>query len=153
MKKILVIEDDPVIRSNILELLDAEGFEGIGASGGESGIRAGLENPPELVICDIMMPDADGYAVLSALRADPRTAAVPFIFLTAKADRADVRAGMNLGADDYVTKPFTRSEILESIRARFERAEAVAASLRSSQVEEAAPHDARCSWPDPSGVI
>ena len=115
MSIILVIEDDPLVRANILDLLEAEGFDGRGAADGDAGIRIALEQPPDLVICDIMMPGADGYAVFRALRSNARTAQVPFVFLTARADRSDVRGGIGLGADDYVTKPFTRLELLHSI--------------------------------------
>ena len=123
-----------------MELLNAEGFEATGAQNGRLGLEAALRDPPAIVICDIRMPEFDGFQVLEAIRANPATRSVPFIFLTAKADRADVRAGMNMGADDYVTKPFTRAELLEAIRARFVRH----ASMRS--VPDLAPSKTDASF-------
>ncbi|MBD1928179.1 hybrid sensor histidine kinase/response regulator [Trichocoleus sp. FACHB-90] len=125
MKKILVIEDEPAVRNNLLLLLKAEGFEFIGAENGDVGVKFATVHKPDLIICDIMMPDFDGYAVLNTLRQDQATAMIPFIFLTAKTDRADLRQGMQLGADDYLTKPFTRAELLEAIAIRLKKQEAV----------------------------
>lgn len=121
MKKILVIEDEPAVRGNILELLEAEDFEVVGAENGFIGAMWAQEYLPDLIICDVMMPEVDGYEVLSALRQVPATAAIPFIFLTAMVDKADIRQGMDLGADDYLTKPFTRSELLGAIASRFNK--------------------------------
>lgn len=121
MKKILVIEDEPPVRANILELLEAEDFEAVGAENGFIGAMWAQEHLPDLIICDVMMPEVDGYEVLSALRQVPTTAAIPFIFLTAMADKADIRQGMDLGADDYLTKPFTRAELLGAISSRFSK--------------------------------
>ncbi|MCL1475923.1 response regulator [Argonema antarcticum A004/B2] len=119
MKKILVIEDEALIRSNILDLLESENFQTIGAENGGIGIRLAQEQIPDLIICDIMMPDMDGYSVLTELRQNPVTEMIPFIFLTAKADRDDLRLGMELGADDYITKPCTLTELVSAIAARF----------------------------------
>jgi two-component system response regulator AtoC len=121
MSKILVIEDDPAVRGNILDLLEAEGFAGIGAANGKQGIELAVQQLPDLVICDVGMPGIDGFEVFEILSAQPATAALPFIFLSARAERADVRRGMALGADDYLTKPFTRTELLDSIRVRLKR--------------------------------
>lgn len=121
MTKILVIEDEEAIRENILELLTAENFEAAGAENGLVGVSIAREILPDLIICDVMMPDLDGYGVLTALRQDPVTAAIPFIFLTAKAERADLRQAMESGADDYVTKPCTPTELLKAIAARLKR--------------------------------
>ncbi len=121
MKKILVIEDEPTVRANILELLEAEDFDAVGAENGFIGAMWAQENLPDLIICDVMMPEVDGYEVLSALRQVPSTAVIPFIFLTAMADKADIRQGMDLGADDYLTKPFTRAELLGAIASRFNK--------------------------------
>jgi signal transduction histidine kinase len=121
MKKILVIEDEQSVRENLLELLDAEDFEVCGAGDGKSGVELAKAEIPNLIICDVMMPELDGYGVLKALRQNPALATIPFIFLTAKADKMDLRRGMELGADDYVTKPFTRLELLGAIAARFEK--------------------------------
>ena len=121
MSKILVIEDDEGIRSNVLDLLEAEDLQGIGAADGRSGIALAVQHLPDLIICDVMMPEIDGYGVLEILSQRAETAAIPFIFLSARAERADVRRGMAQGADDYLTKPFTRVELLEAIRARILR--------------------------------
>jgi len=121
MYKILVIEDERSIRINLLKLLSAEGFQTIGADNGNSGINLARSEQPDVIICDVLMPDLDGYGVLKALQQDPVTAIIPFIFLTAKADRADWRQAMALGADDYLTKPFTRAELLDAIASRLQK--------------------------------
>jgi diguanylate cyclase (GGDEF)-like protein len=118
MKKILVIEDEEFVRENIEELLDAEGFEVISAENGRIGVDLAKVMIPDLILCDVMMPELDGYNVLTALRQDSVTAAVPFIFLTAKSAKTDFRQGMELGANDYITKPFTRAELLGAIASR-----------------------------------
>ncbi|MBD0343882.1 MAG: EAL domain-containing protein [Coleofasciculus sp. Co-bin14] len=121
MNKILVIEDERAIRINLLKLLGAEGFHVIAAENGKEGVQLAHTEPPDLIICDILMPELDGYGVLRTLQQDPVTATIPFIFLTAKSDRSDWRQGMNLGADDYLTKPFTRAELLEAIASRLQK--------------------------------
>ena len=121
--RVLVIEDDGSIRDSLLELLEAEGYTVHGGENGLIGLRLVNEFKPDLIICDIMMPELDGYGVYDRLQANPATALIPFIFLTAKADRADQRRGMSLGADDYVTKPFTRHEILETIERQLAKRE------------------------------
>ncbi len=118
MKKILVIEDEEFVRENIEELLDAEGFEVISAENGRIGVDLAKVMIPDLILCDVMMPELDGYNVLTALRQDSVTATVPFIFLTAKSAKTDFRQGMELGANDYITKPFTRAELLGAIASR-----------------------------------
>lgn len=118
MQKILVIEDEEAVRTNLLDLLEAENFKPIGAENGRIGIQLAQEHLPDLIICDIMMPELDGIGVLATLRDEPATNTIPFIFLTAKADRAELRQGMELGADDYLTKPFTPEELLQAIAAR-----------------------------------
>ena len=120
-KKILVIEDDAITRNIFLDGLEAEGFYTIGAENGRVGILKAQENLPDLVICDIMMPDMNGFGVLAALRQDPVTAITPFIFLTGSNTKADIRKGMDLGADDYVTKPATVEELLRAITTRLEK--------------------------------
>jgi DNA-binding response OmpR family regulator len=120
-----VIEDEPLVRANIVELLDAEDFDVVSAENGFMGALWAQENIPDLIICDVMMPEVNGYEVLSALRQEPMTATIPFIFLTAMADKADIRHGMELGADDYLTKPFTRAELLGAIATRFAKHEVV----------------------------
>lgn len=121
MNKILVIEDEFLIRENLLERLGAEGFDTVGAENGLDGVKLALADRPDLIICDVMMPELDGYDVLRTLRQNPNTAAIPFIFLTAKADKAALRQGMELGADDYLTKPFTKTELLGAIATRLEK--------------------------------
>ncbi|WP_404786807.1 response regulator [Altericista sp. CCNU0014] len=121
MDRILVIEDELAVRSNIMKMLRFENFEIIGAENGEVGLKLADEQLPELILCDIMMPGLDGYEVRRRLCENSATAIIPFIFLTAKADRADVRRGMVSGADDYLTKPFTRTELLEAISARLDK--------------------------------
>lgn len=123
MKKILVIEDDQPIRISISELLTIEQFEAIEAENGYQGLQLAQEVQPDLIICDIMMPDIDGYTVLYQLQQDSATANIPFIFLTAKTERQDQRIGMELGADDYITKPFTTTELLEAVRTRLKKQE------------------------------
>jgi YesN/AraC family two-component response regulator len=121
VKKILVIEDEAQSREMFLESMEEEGFEIIGAENGVVGIQKAKEHLPDLVICDIVMPEIDGYGVLSALRQYPQTAVTPFIFLTAKTTRSELRQGMELGADDYISKPSTIEEILGAIAAQFKK--------------------------------
>jgi DNA-binding NarL/FixJ family response regulator len=123
MKKILVIEDEPEMRRNLLTILKLEKFQPIGAENGRAGLAAVQRDKPDLILCDVMMPELDGHGVLDALRQDEATAAIPFIFLTAKGEKEDLRNGMNLGADDYLTKPVARLDLLEAIQARLLRAE------------------------------
>lgn len=121
MAKILVIEDDLTIRTALLKMLSAENHEAIAASEGQTGLSLAKGHRPDLILCDIMMPGCDGYEVLTQLQQDPATASIPFIFLTAKADRQDIRQGMAMGADDYLTKPFTRQELIEAIATRLNK--------------------------------
>lgn len=125
MKKILVIEDEKPVLTNIIEILESGGFSAIGAENGEIGVQLATQEIPDLIICDIMMPVLDGYGVLTKLRSQPLTEIIPFIFLTAKADKSDLRQGMNLGADDYISKPFRRRELLEAVNTRLEKQAAV----------------------------
>lgn len=120
-KKILIVEDDAMTRRIFLDGLQAEGFETIDAENGNTGIQKAQENLPDLVICDIMMPDMDGFSVLAALRQDPVTSILPFIFLTGSDTKASLRKGMELGADDYITKPCTVHQLLKAINARLEK--------------------------------
>lgn len=133
-KKILVIEDELTVRDNILELLTAENFEVFGADDGKSGVELAKAHQPDLIICDVMMPELDGFGVLSSLRSSPDTATIPFIFLTAKVDKTDFRQGMSLGADDYLTKPFSASELLKAISVRVEK-QAVIAQQQVQKLE------------------
>ncbi len=121
MKKILIIEDSSQMRANLILMLEMEGFVVFSAEDGYRGVELARNKAPDLILCDIMMPGLDGYGVLQALRADPATAPIPLIFLTAKGEKADQRAGMNLGADDYLVKPVGRAELLATIAARLQR--------------------------------
>ncbi|MEH2321290.1 EAL domain-containing response regulator [Nostoc sp.] len=121
MPKILIIEDEEAVRENILDLLEAEGFETLAAANGRIGLHLAISEAPDLILCDLMMPEMDGYGVLRALREDRSTAIIPFIFLTAKSAKSDFRQGMDMGADDYITKPFTRAELLSAIMNRLEK--------------------------------
>jgi len=122
MKKILVIEDEPEMRRNITTILRLEKFHPIAAENGRVGVELAAKERPDLVLCDVMMPELDGYGVLEALRENAQTASVPFIFLTAKGEKPDIRAGMNLGADDYLTKPVAKADLIDAILSRLERA-------------------------------
>jgi CheY-like chemotaxis protein len=120
MKKILVIEDESFIRENLLELLEIEGFQAIGAENGFVGVRLAKEHQPDLILCDVMMPELDGYGVLAALRQDPIAAKIPFLFLTASADRNNLQRIRELGMNDYILKPFNVDNFLAAIAARME---------------------------------
>lgn len=122
MKKILVIEDEPEMRRNLATILRLENFQPLTAENGRVGLESVRTNKPDLILCDVMMPELDGYGVIAALRADAETVTIPFIFLTAKGEKPDIRAGMNLGADDYLTKPVAKADLLAAIRSRLERA-------------------------------
>lgn len=121
MKKILIIEDEEYIREGAALLLEDQGFATITAEDGAIGIDMALSEAPDLILCDVMMPNIDGYGVLYRLRQEPTTAGIPFIFLTAKVDRTSVRMGMDLGADDYLTKPFTLDELVGAVNTRLEK--------------------------------
>jgi diguanylate cyclase len=125
VKKILVIEDEEPVRSVIIAFLNIAEFQVLEAADGLAGIEIAKQHIPDLIICDVNMPKMDGYGVITTLRNDPLTATIPFIFLTGKSERQDLRVGMNLGADDYLTKPFRRAELLEAIEARFAKQAAV----------------------------
>jgi CheY-like chemotaxis protein len=116
MAKILVIEDEAAIRANLRRLLTAEGYEVVCAADGAAGVRTAAHEQPDVVLCDVLMPVMDGYGVLAALRQSPETARIPFIFLTASADRADRRLALDHGADEYITKPFKLQDVLAAIK-------------------------------------
>ncbi|MDX2099165.1 MAG: response regulator, partial [Leptolyngbyaceae cyanobacterium bins.59] len=146
-KKILIIEDEPIIRETIADLLEMEQYRTLTAENGQTGVQLAQEQFPDLILCDIAMPEMDGHGVLNTLRQNPRTANIPFIFLTAKADKQDLRHGMELGADDYLTKPFTPDELIRAIETRFNRqalseqqAQQKLEELRSS-ITHALPHE------------
>lgn len=125
MKKILIIEDNPEIRENIGEILELADYSVLLAENGKRGVELATNEKPDLIVCDIMMPELDGYGVLHILSKKESTASIPFIFLTAKAEKADMRKGMGLGADDYLTKPFDDTELLDSIESRLRKVEAL----------------------------
>jgi DNA-binding response OmpR family regulator len=121
MSKILLIEDNTEMRENTSEILSFAKYTVVTAENGRVGVEKAKRENPDLIICDVMMPDMDGYEVLQMLSRNPGTAGVPFIFLTAKADKGDIRKGMNLGADDYLTKPFDETELIHAIEVRLKR--------------------------------
>lgn len=121
MKRLLLIEDNNDIRENTAEILELGGYAVETAENGKIGVEKALANKPDLIICDVMMPVLDGYGVLHLLNINPELKGIPFIFLTAKAERGDFRKGMEMGADDYVTKPFTEIELLSAIESRLNK--------------------------------
>ena len=123
MKKILIIEDEPEMRRNIATLLRFHEYEPIAAGNGREGVEAARREKPDLILCDVMMPELDGYGVLQALQTDVLLARTPFIFLTAKGEKDDLRSGMNLGADDYLTKPVANADLVRAIEARLRRSQ------------------------------
>lgn len=122
-KKILLIEDNKDMRENTAEILELSKYKVFTAKNGKEGVELAQKNKPDLIICDIMMPVLDGYGVLHLLAKNSETANIPFIYLTAKADRTDFRKGMEMGADDYVTKPFDDIELLNAIESRLKKSE------------------------------
>ena len=125
MKKILLIEDNIEVRENTAEILELANFIVLQAENGKQGFEIAQAEKPDLIICDIMMPVLDGYGVIHMLSKHPETAYIPFIFLTAKSDRSDFRKGMEMGADDYITKPFDDVELLKAIESRLKKSEAL----------------------------
>jgi DNA-binding NarL/FixJ family response regulator len=123
MKTILIIEDEPEMRRNLATVLRLENYQPITAENGKVGIELAREHVPDLILCDVMMPGLDGYGVLQILCKDAALAPIPFIFLTAKGERDDLRSGMNLGADDYLTKPVAKADLLQAIESRLRRSE------------------------------
>ncbi len=143
MKKILVIEDQPDVRENIAELLELSGFQVITAEDGAVGVDMALEHKPDLILCDVMMPRLDGFTVLNILSKRPETSDVPFIFLTAKTEKEDIRKGMNLGADDYITKPFSKEELITAVTTRLQKSERLKSFSRTAEGLSAFINEAR----------
>lgn len=149
MTKVLVIEDARALREDIVEMLSLEGFEALGAENGRVGVELANKERPGLIVCDIMMPEKDGYEVLEDIRRNPHTATIPFIFLTAKTEKVNVRHGMMLGADDYLTKPFRIGELFESIQLQLKKRQELneAANRRLEDLRKniitALPHELR----------
>lgn len=121
MKKILVIEDNQQVRENVEEILELADYSVLTAPNGKKGVEIAIESMPDLIICDIMMPVLDGYGVLHLLNMNPATFGIPFIFLTAKSEKSDLRKGMEMGADDYLTKPFDGIELLKAVEIRLKK--------------------------------
>jgi len=137
--KILVIDDETILRNEIVNWLTFEDYEVFSADNGLDGVAKAKKYLPDLIICDVTMPYLDGFGVLFEVHSDPATAHIPFIFETARASHDDIRHGMNLGADDYITKPFTRKQLLQAIQQRLEK---VAAREKAHQIELMQLHDA-----------
>ena len=129
MKTILVIEDNEDIRENVEEILTLSDYKVLTAQNGKEGVDIAQKNQPDLIICDIMMPGIDGYGVLHVLHKDPLTQNIPFIFLTSKSERSDFRAAMEMGADDYITKPFSGNELLNAIESRLKKNDIIRKNL------------------------
>lgn len=121
MKKILIIEDEPQTCENLATILEMEGYQPLTALNGRRGVELAMTERPDLILCDVTMPELDGHSVLKVLRDTIATATTPFIFLTARGERNDLREGMNLGADDYLVKPATATELLGAVEARLKR--------------------------------
>ena len=132
MKRIVLIEDSPDLRETTQEILELADYKVFTAENGKAGIELVKSEKPDLVICDIMMPELDGYGVLKILGKNPETAGIPFIFLSAKTEKSEVRKGMNLGADDYITKPFDDTELLDAIDTRLHRSERLKKEFQAS---------------------
>ncbi len=123
MASVLVIDDNPDIRDNTAEILELAGYTSLTAENGKKGVETALREKPDIIICDIMMPELDGYGVLHLLQKNADTRNIPFIFLTAKTERSDLRKGMEMGADDYITKPFEEIELLNAVEVRLKKKE------------------------------
>jgi DNA-binding NarL/FixJ family response regulator len=127
------------MRRNISTILRLEGFASLAAENGRAGVETAMKEKPDLILCDVMMPELDGYGVIKELQNDPSTMNIPFIFLTAKGERNDVRSGMNLGADDYLTKPIDKNELVRAIQTRLSRAEQLARRTFKPNFDSAEP--------------
>ena len=132
MPKILVIEDEQPLLNDIMEMLEYSSYDVSGTPDGNEALEFARQHRPDVILCDIMMPGIDGYEVLKQLRQHPLTATIPFIFITAKADRDSMRQGMNMGADDYLTKPFTFDELTTAIETRLQRQQAVVDTVENN---------------------
>jgi DNA-binding NarL/FixJ family response regulator len=142
MKTILIIEDQPDMRENVATILEMENYAVLTADHGQRGLEIARDEKPDLILCDVMMPRMDGHAVLQKLREDPTIAGTPFIFLTARGEKQDQRTGMNLGADDYLTKPATATDLLAAVSARLDREQKRPAADFNPDFSSAAPLEA-----------
>src|SRR5919112_2374518 len=131
-KTVLVIDDNNDIRENTAEILELAGYKTFTAENGKRGVEVAAKEKPSVIVCDIMMPELDGYGVLHLLRKNPDTRNIPFIFLTAKTERGDFRKGMEMGADDYITKPFEDIELLNAVEVRLKKYEILEQNYSSS---------------------
>lgn len=136
MTTILVIEDDFTLRDNVKKILESADYKVITASDGISGISIAKNFLPDLILSDIMMPTQDGFYVKAKLEEDTKTRSIPFIFISAKSELSDIRTGMNLGADDYITKPFKLTDLLTAIRTRLERAKTISTNSSSKDLDK-----------------
>ncbi|HLT47498.1 MAG TPA: hybrid sensor histidine kinase/response regulator [Rubricoccaceae bacterium] len=149
METILIIEDEPDIRDNVVDLLEAEGYRVLAAEHGGIGLALARAHSPDLILCDVMMPEVDGFGVLQELQAEPALAEIPFVFLTALAERGDHRRGMAAGADDYLAKPFTANELIATVEGRLGRALALKSRSEErvervgAQLSAMIPHELR----------
>jgi CRP-like cAMP-binding protein len=135
MKTVLLIEDDIVLRENTAELLELENYKVIKASNGKTGVTIAKKELPDIIVCDIMMPELDGYGALEILSKNKKTKYIPFIFLSAKTEHSDVRKGMNLGADDYIPKPFTEDDLINAIESRLAKT-SILKELKNNQKKQ-----------------
>ena len=129
----MLIEDNKAVRENITEILELDNYEVLSAPNGKVGVDLATKDLPDLIICDIMMPELDGYGVLHMLSKNAKTSAIPFIFLTAKAERADFRKGMEMGADDFITKPFDDIELLNAVQTRLRKSDLLKAEFSANK--------------------
>ncbi len=145
MQKILIIDDDPGVRDQVVKILQYEGFHPINADNGRIGIELARAHGPDLILCDVVMPELNGYGVLVEIRADPLTADIPFIFLTGKTAQEDVRQGMKFGADDYLTKPFNAEDLIAAIHSRLARHATTSKQMDTLRLNlsRALPHELR----------
>jgi DNA-binding LytR/AlgR family response regulator len=141
MIKVLVIEDEESVRKTISDLLEVKGYDVFSTAGGKEGVKLAKELIPDLILCDIMMPDYDGYKVLTKLLAESKTALIPFIFLTAKAEMSDLRLGMELGADDYIVKPFKSKELYKAIETRLAKHKSILKQLNETKISKRKSQD------------
>ncbi len=141
MKRILLIEDDSALRENTSELLELSGYKVYTAPNGKIGIEKAIQETPNIIICDIMMPEIDGYGVLEAITLDEKTKHIPFIFLSAKTEHKEIRKGMDMGADDYLTKPFDEEELINAVESRLAKAIILAQreKIESENIEDDNP--------------
>ncbi|MFO1460229.1 MAG: response regulator transcription factor [Verrucomicrobiota bacterium] len=153
MKTILIIEDEKHTRENLCTILEMEGYRAIGAVDGQAGLELVARERPDLVLCDVTMPRLDGHGVLLKLRTMPCGESIPFIFLTAKSDRPDVRTGMNLGADDYLTKPASAEEVLAAVETRLIRRQILQKAQTSLDFSSSLPLEALGLTPREAEVL